>query len=406
MKKIVYLHQTGKIGGSGLGLYYTAKVLKERFNLVIYCPENPMDMANFMREKGFNVKTYCVAPGYFNYYSGGPKLISRSFFSSICQIWKGKEYWKMLFSSEKADLIIVNSMVLSWMSRIIRESGAKSLCYVRETLPKDVILIRNKIMKIFLNSFDGVLFISEYDMKRMNLDKPICEIVRDSIDDSEFKCKVLNNQNLLKLEDENKELNLLFVGGGDRIKGLDIAIKAMNMLKDLDIHLLIAGYCDIIDISGLSIIKKIILIRRNRYLNNIYRIINKNNLGENIKFIGVQKDMSEIYNKCDVLLFPSTKPHQARPVFEAGFFGKPAIISDYPQTNEHITHEYNGLCFTPKNHKKLANSIKRLYNDRSLVAKYGKNNNDLANKKHNFKHISNVLNNFIDVLLNSCDSNI
>ncbi len=397
MKKIVYLHQTGEIGGAGLGLYYTAKMLKDKFDIVIYCPQYPSDMATFMENKGFNVKTYSVSPGYFNYYSGGPKLLSRSFFLSLYQVFKSKKYWEEIFLSEKADLIIVNSMVLCWMQKIIKKSGAKSVCYVRETLPKDVIVVRNKLMKHFLNRFDGVLYISEYDKKRIDVKRPVCEVIRDCVDISAFNTH--KEQYSSKFE-MNEKLKLLFVGGGDKIKGLDIAVKALSILKDFDIELTVAGYCNVVSVSGLSFFKKIITVRRNKYLNNIYKIININNLNDKIKFIGIQKDMYNAYSDCDILLFPSTSPHQARPVFEAGYFGKPAIVSDYPQTREHMIHEYNGLCFSPKNYIALANAIKQFYSDRHLINKYGENNFKLATKKHDYNYISNVLSHTIDAIVN------
>jgi len=399
LKKVLYLHQTGEIGGAGVGLYYTAKILKEKFNLVVYCPQSPPDMAKFMIKKGFNVKTYKISPGYFNYYSGGPKLLSRSFFLSLSQVFKSKKYWEEIFNSEKADLIIVNSMVLSWMSGIIKKSGAKTICYVRETLPKDIILIRNKLMRCFLNRFDGILYISEYDKKRINAKRPVCEVVRDCIDINEFDFSIQEGDDIHKYQ-TNMKLRLLFVGGGDKIKGLDVAVKALSLLKDLDIQLIVAGYCNKADASGLPFYKKIISLHRNKYLDDINKSINKNNLNGKIKFIGIQTDMSNAYSNCDILLFPSTKPHQARPVFEAGYFGKPAIVSDYPQTREHMIHEYNGLCFSPKNHVELSNAIKKFYYDRNLIVEYGQNNFELSTKQHDFNQISNILNRTLDIIIN------
>ena len=61
---------------------------------------------------------------------------------------------------------------------------------------------------------------------------------------------------------------------------------------------------------------------------------------------------------CDLVVFPSTKAHQAMPIYEAGMAERLMIISDFVNTREFLENEKNGLTFPPSNSEALAEKIK------------------------------------------------
>jgi len=178
--------------------------------------------------------------------------------------------------------------------------------------------------------------------------------------------------------------NVLFVGGIDRLKGIDIAVKSIDILKNEDITLIVAGN-DFGELGNKKI-KSLVtnLIKRNsaKFSKGIKAYINKKGLENKIRFIGIQTDMSIPFSACDVLIFPMKEPHQARPAFEIGVQKKPVIIADFSNICEFVKDGVNGLTFEPNNPESLAQAILRLKNDRNLLAELGKRNYEYTMKYH------------------------
>ena len=68
------------------------------------------------------------------------------------------------------------------------------------------------------------------------------------------------------------------------------------------------------------------------------------------------------YKEANIIVFPSTKPHQARPIYEAGISNKPIIISDFNETKEFAINEYNVFTFKNGNNKSLLQTIEKVLN--------------------------------------------
>ena len=94
--------------------------------------------------------------------------------------------------------------------------------------------------------------------------------------------------------------------------------------------------------------------------------------------------MSPFYAAADIVIFPSTEPHQARPVYEAGASCKPCVISDFPNTAEFAKDGVNVLTFRPGDAKALADCVERLC-DRQLYYSLANNGHDMCEKYHNIE---------------------
>ena len=133
----------------------------------------------------------------------------------------------------------------------------------------------------------------------------------------------------------------------------------------------------------IRLLSKIKILFKDHYEYDMKKYYFENNL-QNIIFLEHQSDVSKCYGACNVLVFPSEKPHQARPVYEAGAANIPVIISDYPNTREFVNEE-NGYLFKPKDSKDLAEKIKLAYenkDNKDFLDKLKKNHENTI-KLHN-----------------------
>lgn len=391
MKKIMIIHHTGSLGGASVSILNTIHSLEKDYEIVIYCPKEPHDFSEYLLDNNINVKIYSTPIASIHYFSGGPRLYSPVFIENILNIKKYKKLWKEVIANENPDILLVNSKILSWFSIIANELRIKSICYVRETRKRSLVNFWNNIQRNFLDKFSLVIFISRYDEKIEKLKKAKSAFVPNFIDDNQYSIRVDRRVVAEKFKIPTMGFNILFVGGMLRIKGFNVAVKAMKYLKKYNVNLIVAGDSTFQYSKSSDIFSKIYNKLKKSYENNINRIIKIYNLDNIIHRIGTQKNMNEIYELADVLIFPANEPHQSRPAFEAGAKKVPIIMPDFENTNEFVTNGINGLIFKRKSSRDLAKCIERLINDQNLKNKLGKENYKSTINNHTREHSERLL---------------
>jgi len=399
-KKILMIHHSGLIGGAGISFYNTWLALEEKYSVVSYIADDPPDLLMFLRDKGLNPHTFPFRLGKLTYYSGGNNLLKPRFWYHALHSLFQISYWKKIICKEQPDLIIVNSKVLCWMGRIFKKFNIKSVCFVRETILGSPKKLMNRIMRNMLDDFTLVSFISNYDLKETGLTKAKAIVLYDFLDVANYYDKLGKIVACEQLNISPDSFNVLFVGGINHLKGIDIAVRSLASLKNEDITLIVSGNdsgaAPNIGFRSLADTLK----RRNsiRFSKEVKKYIKNESIEKKIKFIGVQSDMSIPYSACDVLIFPMKEPHQARPAFEIGIQKKTVIISDFPHIHEFVRDGYNGLTFEPLNSKKLAVTIMKIKDNRTLLRELGENNYQHAMQYHTKINVMKALLKEIDML--------
>lgn len=365
--KYLIIHHCDSWGGAGVSLKLTCEMLMESGVDVTVClPHKGTEVYNQLSKiNNLNIISIERDLGMIAAYNGGPSFFSRTFFSVLSIIPSCKRALKKVLERESYDLIILNSMTLSWVCRLTSSLSLKSIVYIRETKPP--FHPGFQLIRSYINRYaTGVVFISAFDKKRMRLECSCQLVMPNSIHLSDFVVKDSKQQLLAKYALPNDSMILLYVGGDDKLKGYDILLKAIERLQGCNIKIIVVGPV---------------------------RDENKKN---NIIYLGKVYDMSSIYQMSDVLVFPSIKGHQARPAFEAGACYVPVIISDFPETSDEIIDGYNGLTFTPLDPENLAEKIMVLYSNPELRRKYGVNNYKETSENHNYEINKQKLTSFLE----------
>lgn len=370
-KKILIFHHSDAWGGGGISLKNTIRMLKNIYNVIVCLPHENSVLSEEIKREGIKVITVNDNIGLIDTFSGGPPTFSKAFAVCFIKIIV-HTYWKYrkIIKEEAPDMVAVNSMTLSWVGRELKQRKIPSLCFVRETYVKEPGM---KIIKFCLDSyFDGVAYISEFDRKEFNTKTCYQEVIEDTVLPEEFINEYVVAELLDKYKLDNK-FYVLFLGGtNDILKGWEVIREAMNKIENSNIVLLVAGQ--------IEPEKQIIM--------------------ENIIYLGINQNIEELYAICSVVVFPATFPHQARPVFEAGFMKKPVIVSEYPNIVEFVRDGYNGLVFTSGDCEALASRILLLYETPDLRIKLGNHNYHLAAERHSYTKCAEKLNTLIEEIFN------
>ena len=116
-----------------------------------------------------------------------------------------------------------------------------------------------------------------------------------------------------------------------------------------------------------------------------------------VHFIPTTTNIAPIFNKCDIVVFPSTLPHQARPIYESGAAKKPIIITESPNISEFVEDGINGLTFKNGDYNALASAINKLADNNSLKEKLGEKNYLRTIHYHDYKTLENQLREIINI---------
>ncbi|PKE65099.1 hypothetical protein CW674_08625 [Macrococcoides caseolyticum] len=372
IKKILFIHHYGGYGGAGISLINNIRLLKDSYDITVLLPSNPKEMVDELSKLNIKIIKYDDI-GMLPIYSGGSNILKPSFYINIMKIIKSKKIIERILFDKQFDLVLVNSLTLSWIGLI--DNITPKICFVRETLNSKNLFF-NKIYKYLLTKkFHKVFFISNFDCSKFNLKNNSSYVLND--------CTYFEN-NIRSNNKNMNTINILYLGGFSKIKGTHVLLDALTRLKKNGITLTIAGNVDINGFYAKSIRRKI------------------NNLKKNIdvEIVGVTNKTAELFEKSDIVVFPSTKPHQARPVFEAGFYKVPVLISDFEETNERVIDGYNGITFKSNSSEDLKNKLIKLINDDKLRVKLAKNNYEYCLKEHNCYNLKSFLINHIEESLN------
>jgi len=366
---------------------------KKSFKVIVVCPQG--DIIQDLEAAGANVKISPRPLYQFQHMSGYEKIFfhPRFLYGAYMQLMN-RTFWKDFIGEISPDIVHINAVTLAPMAWSAKAAGASVVCLVQETAVHGLFGIRSKWLRHILSRWmDAVVYISEYDKRAWGGNAPSVEVVPNWIDFDKFDKTILQADSRRAMGFPLNAKIILFMGGVEQIKGTLPLLKALTFLSDVEsLMLVIAGYNEPYDMSGLSALQRIHIMSRRifglDYHEKVFNFVKKHKLKNRVQFVGMTKNVVPLYAAADVIVFPAISPHQARPVLEAGAMGKPVVVSDFKNLAEFVQNENTGLTVPPGDAGALAAALRRILDDSNLAAKLGDGNFKLALEKHN--HIINA----------------
>lgn len=397
--KVLYLNNPKIFGGTSKSLYELYNVLKT-FGVNGTVLASTGDAAKKLEEIGLKVETTPWLSQFDNtrygFYRGLRWIVLlREIVFFIPSILKLIEILK----KENFDLVHINEAPLIIYAPIIKKLFNKSIILHVRSVQSTKNNWRRKIFTYFCIKYVDQIFAIDERVKE-SLDKNLkIEVVYNGINPDSIKIFVNNNvQNEVK-----KTFNVGFIGMLYKAKGIYELLDAINFLvnqkKYRNIKLYIAG-------SNVKNYKnkfvEYFMKKTGFYtdtLNDIKEFIKKYNLHENIIYLGYIDDISEFYNKIDVLCFPSHLDAAGRPVIEAAFWGIPSIIAMKKKENDIVIHNKTGLVIEETKSETIAHAIEFLYQNTNLIVQMKKEVKRLASEKFDIRKNGKIVYNIYKNLL-------
>lgn len=96
-------------------------------------------------------------------------------------------------------------------------------------------------------------------------------------------------------------------------------------------------------------------------------------MGERVGFSGYQTDLPQVYAGLDILVLSSLFEGLPNVLLEAMACGKPVVATSVGGVPEVVENGITGLIVSPNNYRELAQSLKKLLENKSLRMRMGKN---------------------------------
>ncbi len=227
----------------------------------------------------------------------------------------------------------------------------------------------------FLNKLDGIVVHTDYaknellkNIKDLNISSEIKTIYACDLDYSTL------DENKIDKKEARKKLNLpedkkiiLFFGQIKTVKGLDVLLESLNIIKDEipDVLLVVAGKVWKDDFSKYD------------------EIIKKYNLEKYVDLrIGfvANKDVEYYFNATDIIALPYRKIYNSGVLIRAMSFATPVVASDFGPFAEFIEDGKNGYLFKTENKEDLAKKIVEALKN-PMLEEIGKKGKDVIKEK-------------------------
>jgi glycosyltransferase involved in cell wall biosynthesis len=179
-------------------------------------------------------------------------------------------------------------------------------------------------------------------------------------------------------------LKIGFVGNLHHSKGLFDLLEAAKLVRAAgrDVEYVIVGGVTIVD-RGL---KARILAAAGLAQNVQEELgirVREEGVADIFHLLGPTIDIQRVYERIDVITFPSHYDAPGRPVFEAAFFSVPSIVAVENPLPDTLVHGETGLAIPGRNPKKLAEAIMHFADHPDDVRRMGDNARELAERNFN-----------------------
>lgn len=179
-------------------------------------------------------------------------------------------------------------------------------------------------------------------------------VIPDAVDTLRFTPEARNakrNVSREALAYSEGDFVLLLIGNDWKKKGLDTLLNALALLTDLPLRLLVVGNDD----------------------SNLYRAaLGQLGLQDRIRFEKPSAEVLSFYGAADLYVGPSLEDAFNLPILEAMACGLPVIASAQAGASELVRDGETGFILRdPRDHRKLAEFIRRVYTEEPLRAALG-----------------------------------
>ncbi|MBP8990882.1 MAG: glycosyltransferase family 4 protein [Spirochaetes bacterium] len=276
---------------------------------------------------------------------------------------------------QNAEIYHFHDPELIFIGLLLKLKGKKVIYDVHEDVPRQILnkqylkkhisyvisYLFEKFENLFARRFDFLIAATPHIRDRF------LKINKNTIDINNF---TLLKEMYSKLQWEERENNIAYIGGITKIRGIIELVKALEYIN-IDINLYLAG-----DFEN----------------KNLEQYVKSLNGWKKVKYYGYieREGISKILKNSKigiVTLHPTTNYFESLPVkmFEYMSAGIPVIASNFPLWKEIVEGNKCGICIDPQSPEEIAKAVEYLLNNPEIAKQMGENGRKVVEEKYNWE---------------------
>lgn len=378
--KVLYVQHAGALGGSVVSLGFLIEgMIRNGHGVTVALVEPDRRVRAKYESCGATVYDAPDVPLFRHTtagwaHAGAPRACAYQL-RALAKCRKGRAAVARLLEACQPDVVHLNSVTLALAAHGLRHASVPVVWHVREAPVRGYLGMRYRLLRHALMHYaDEVIFLSPSD-KSAWVDNRRGVVIPNVLPTDEpptlAAIQAVRRDFGLRPDDRG----IAYLGGYSEIKGIFTLISAMRTIAREFPHARVLA-------PGLSIapahnmrskIGRVLfpLLGLARDFERAVRLIDKANLPHVFRGTPFCHDVRPVLAACEFVVFPSTRPHFARPVVEAAAMGRAAIGSDLAGVRDLIEHEVTGLHVPPSAPDALAAAMRRLLTDVRLCSEMG-----------------------------------
>lgn len=380
-RKILYFLHGAGVGGAPLSLLSLLKQLDRDVYDPIAVFFRDSRMSQIYRDEGIQTR---IEPSlnYFShttgerFFAGNPRAVTQviDYVPSIART-------RQLVSEIKPDLVHCNSSTLSAEVIGAKKAGVKVVWHIREHIVPGVFGLRRRMHYMVARRYaDCLVFILESEARRFGVPHK-SEVVPNFVDFAVFDRRLRDSAP----KPPDRLPTVVFFGGLSRIKGARELVLAYPLVREAvgPVKFLLVGAAGAAAVAGgMGRVRKFgeMIAGQKGYAEQVRDMVAANR-DHGVVLGGVVEDVPSLLAVSDLVVFPATAPHFARPVIEAAAMGLPVVASDLEGPRELVRQGHTGLLVEAGNHAALAQAIITLLTDPDLARRFGNAGYEMARAK-------------------------
>jgi len=280
-----------------------------------------------------------------------PKIFGLNNFFSLLKFMKHKKFDiidTLLFASTTWGIFTAKLSNISY-----RIAERRNLNHILKNKKRRLLFLR------FVNLFTDKIIVVSEAVKN-------CVIKQEKLDPMKTKC-IYNGVNLKEFDikiNQSKEKAKLGIKNNDKIIGV-----VARLVKEKDYFTLIKAFKQVNDKIKNS---KLIIVGDGPLKENLEKYVKKQNLENNIKFLGKRTDIPKLIKIFEIFILSSLTEGFPNVVLEAMAASKQVVATNVGGIPEVVINGKTGILVPPTNPEALANTIIKLIKNPKLREKMGK----------------------------------
>lgn len=397
-KRLLIVNHATSIGGASVSLEHILRSIDgTEWEVTVYCKSDRSDFADRLESLGYRVVRGGTAPTPFAHFSGSEFVgWSISAIANYVRILRDcVRIWRVLVRG--FDLVLVNSMTLFWVGRIAGTLGIRAGCFHRETLVNGRWGLRTGLIKReLLHAFHGVAYISKFDQAQVGDSRRTSVVMTDKVDLGLYAD--VSRAEARRILGLPEGFLVLYLGGMGSLKGPDVILRAVAMM-DPRISLIFMGASSLWDHVDVSLRRVGGNSCERRYVDELRDIIESPLMRGRVLFRPGDDSVHLYYIASDLVVFPSSVPHQGRPVYESGAAKRVLVISDFDETKEFAQSGANCIEFPPGDSRTLADCVNAVFRNPSAFVELTDENWRRTNISHDLRTLPREVSEFLGGLM-------